>query len=289
MLPTFICPGAQKSATTTLYKILKQHPDVFLPDRKELKFFSGENWNKGLGWYQRQFEAYSEQKAVGDITPHYMWTKRAVKRIYDTLGPSVKFIFMLRNPAERTFSQYRMDLKSGIVKRSFEECVEKEISALTNDKNPVTQYVSNGLYGQQIEWFLEYYTKENMYFVLFEDFVRDIEKECAGIFSFLEIEKKPDIDYNIQSLADFEPRNLKLYVLTKKIAYGIRKRILTHVKSKKIVRKANRLVGKIIIGKGADPLPPPKISDQEKAALLAFYESDIETLERIISRKGLWK
>jgi hypothetical protein len=61
-LPNFLCVGAQKSGTTTLYEILKTHPDIFLPRKiKETKFFVyEENLQKGKEWYEKEF--FSEVK-----------------------------------------------------------------------------------------------------------------------------------------------------------------------------------------------------------------------------------
>ena len=40
MFPNFVVIGAPKSGTTSLFHYLKQHPDVYLPVRKELHYFS---------------------------------------------------------------------------------------------------------------------------------------------------------------------------------------------------------------------------------------------------------
>lgn len=37
--PDFIGIGAQKAGTTWLYKNLKQHPNIWLPEIKELHYF----------------------------------------------------------------------------------------------------------------------------------------------------------------------------------------------------------------------------------------------------------
>jgi len=39
-LPTFLVIGTNKAGTSTLYSVLKAHPQVFLPYRKELHFFN---------------------------------------------------------------------------------------------------------------------------------------------------------------------------------------------------------------------------------------------------------
>jgi len=70
MLPNFLCVGAQKAGTTTLYEILKQHPDIFLPKKiKETKFFVfEEKYQKGKAWYESAFfSEWKNEHAVGEV------------------------------------------------------------------------------------------------------------------------------------------------------------------------------------------------------------------------------
>ena len=49
-LPEFLGLGTQKGGTTTLHRLLEQHPDVYLPACKEVHFFD-QNHDEGEGWY----------------------------------------------------------------------------------------------------------------------------------------------------------------------------------------------------------------------------------------------
>ena len=40
LLPGFLIVGAAKAGTTTMFQLLSQHPEVFLPEVKECRFFS---------------------------------------------------------------------------------------------------------------------------------------------------------------------------------------------------------------------------------------------------------
>ena len=51
-LPNFMCIGAAKSGTTSLYDILKQHSDIFVPSFKEPHFFDIPSaYKNGISWY----------------------------------------------------------------------------------------------------------------------------------------------------------------------------------------------------------------------------------------------
>ncbi len=107
--PTFLCVGAQKAGTTSLYNIIKQHSQIFMPQKKELHFFDWhENFAKGNDWYFKKFQNSEKYLARGEITPNYIYKEYVPKRILDIIGKDVKLIFMLRNPADRAFSHYKM-------------------------------------------------------------------------------------------------------------------------------------------------------------------------------------
>ena len=67
MKPNFIGIGAQKCATTWVYRVLEDHPAALLSDPKELHFFSS-NFDRGYQWYERHFPETSSAKAVGECS-----------------------------------------------------------------------------------------------------------------------------------------------------------------------------------------------------------------------------
>ncbi len=101
-------PGAQKSATTTIYMWLKQHPDVFLCTPKEPEFFLNETlFEKGIEFYSKEyFSQVNNQKLVGEASINYLASKEAAERIFDTFGAEMKFIVVLREPVSRINSAY---------------------------------------------------------------------------------------------------------------------------------------------------------------------------------------
>lgn len=70
-LPDFLCIGSQRAGTTWLHECLREHPDLFLPEQKELHFFNS-SFDKGLEYYSSMFKGgvYGEQK-FGEISPNY--------------------------------------------------------------------------------------------------------------------------------------------------------------------------------------------------------------------------
>ena len=101
-LPDFLGVGVQKGGTTTLQKLLEQHPGAFLPAAKELHYFSL-HYARGESWYRQQFAAASPGQRNGEITPYYLFHPEASKRIQSLL-PQVRLVVLLRDPVQRTLS-----------------------------------------------------------------------------------------------------------------------------------------------------------------------------------------
>jgi len=108
-LPDFLCVGVEKCGTTSLYDLLKQHPDIGLSRYKETQFFNS-HWHEGISWYQEKFSHLPDRcKAIGEITPAYHRFPEVIPRIKQVLGEEIKIIIMLREPRRRAFSHYIHD------------------------------------------------------------------------------------------------------------------------------------------------------------------------------------
>ncbi|MEL7147808.1 MAG: sulfotransferase domain-containing protein, partial [Bacteroidota bacterium] len=110
-LPDFLCIGAQKSGSSTLYWWLKQHPQLAMSFDKESKFLD-RYYSKGEKWYRHQFPLASSRKLAGDNTPYYLFHPLVPERAH-ALCPNAKVIMILRNPIDRAYSQYQMECRKG--------------------------------------------------------------------------------------------------------------------------------------------------------------------------------
>jgi len=184
-----IIGGTEKGGTTSLYNLLKEHPKVLMPRAKELHFFSDENYftENDVDYqqyhrmffgrsYKYKFKLYykylSGARIFGDASPEYMWWNSAPHRVYQ-YNPLAKWLILLRNPIDRAFSHYKMNVfKKGAKKGhqneqlSFMEAIiqEKERckkSLPLQDKN--FSYMDKGLYSKQLKNIYKYFDKNNVY------------------------------------------------------------------------------------------------------------------------------
>jgi len=113
--PNFLIVGAAKSGTTSLYAYLKQHPDIFMPEWKELSFFTGDTFTplhkaKKPQYYYRVFAKAKNEAAVGEASTSYLYDETAAGMIKEKLG-NIKIIIALRDPVAMSYSLYNHQLQ----------------------------------------------------------------------------------------------------------------------------------------------------------------------------------
>src|SRR5271155_2081026 len=89
--------------------MLKRHPQIYMPDLKEPRFFAGdlrdlfEPSSSGarpetLEEYLSLFDAAGEDQRVGEASPSYLRSETAASAIAD-VQPAARIIAILREPA----------------------------------------------------------------------------------------------------------------------------------------------------------------------------------------------
>ncbi len=245
-LPNFICVGAQKAGTSTLYDVLKQSPDIYFPPKKELHFFEKpEQYEKGIEYYEQFFnDKYHNEKLIGEITPEYLFYSYVPQRIFDSLG-KIKIIILLRNPASRAYSQFNFHKMFQVedLNSDFLELIKKE--ELTQNPSQYktwcepTYYLSKSLYYEQIKRYIDLFGKENVYVGIFEEMFNKDDLKLDSLFQFLDLPKfefsmthsnpsiinKNNTSFNLMSVAK---RNIDKIIpksLTQKLASTLKKQM----------------------------------------------------------------
>jgi hypothetical protein len=208
--PDFIIIGAAKAGTTSLYKVLTRHPDIFMPTPKEPEFFARDDrYAAGIAEYARLFEAAAPDQICGEastiysLSPLFPHTAGRIR----THVPQAKLIYVLREPVARAYSYYVQLVKnrqnasqSPAVARSFEECVfpaaypgrvrGSDFFAGFDGHLPDDPelFLAGSDYIGQIATYLTEFERSQIHFVLFEDFMRRPDQTLAGILSFLGVD-----------------------------------------------------------------------------------------------------
>src|SRR5918992_1234170 len=117
MLPNFLIIGAAKAGTTSLWAYLREHPQVFMAEPKELHFFvAASNWKRGLGWYESHFDRAKGSVAVGEACGAYSRfpTHRGVPARIAGVVPDARLIYLVRHPIDRMVSNYVLNVRLGV-------------------------------------------------------------------------------------------------------------------------------------------------------------------------------
>ncbi len=222
MQPSFICIGFQKCGTTTLWDIMRQHSGIVLTqDVKEPMYYrvKGLRTIGGKKWYERRYfgnVSESDPRMPGEVNAGLTFGN-APKKIAKDFSKDTKFIFMMRNPVDRSYSAYKYFLALGFLpmhimrydaKHGHAEGFDHYVHYVLDDENRRAKILKRQLpylvFSQSMyQWQIEQYTKnfpiENMHFVIFEEFIKDQEAACKEIYSFLGLPEDPNIQYGITS------------------------------------------------------------------------------------------
>lgn len=186
--------GAQKAGTTSLAFWLDQHPDLCLSEPKEPDFFTL-NHERGLKWYSSVFKG-AENRIFVDASSSYSMAPietyasahnplRGVPRRIHAVNPAAKFIYVLREPVERTYSSYWHSVRAGEEKHSFGDVLQAN-----------SLYVRTSDYFHQLNEYLEYFSLDAFLFIPFEDLKADPQGVARRCFEFLSI-AQPDFEVTV--------------------------------------------------------------------------------------------
>ncbi len=172
IFPNTFIVGVQKSGTTTLDDWLSQHPEIYGYDTlKDVHLFArfksfGEIENR----LKQEPAAYSGEPVVLQSAVNYIFYPDMLKQIAQH-SPGAKLIVILRNPVQRAFSAYYYFKKMLREKRPVHQALmysPKKDLPFSKDNNDFT-YIEHGLYAAQIKSCLQYFSKEQLLILDYEE------------------------------------------------------------------------------------------------------------------------
>jgi hypothetical protein len=262
MLPNFLVIGTMKGGTSSLYRYLLDHPQIFMPALKEPLFFST-NWDRGLDWYERLFDGAGQARAVGEASTEYSAypLHPGVPERIAKVVPDVRLVYLVRHPIERMLSEYHDYLVRG---------VHQDLTPEQPHLRDGYCYVSS--YAMQIEHYLEYFSRDQLLIVKSEDLKSDRSRILRRVYEFLRV----DGGYESKQL-EREFHNTSARRQRRPLDHTLRRipgyRSAASVAPRSLARLKDRLTTK-------KAPPRPKLSDGARREIEDRLRDDVRRLRR---------
>ena len=163
-VPSFFIVGAPKCGTTSLNDYLRQHPGIFIPERKELHHFGSDlrffkSARPTHGEYLANFAPAQPDQIAGEASVWYLFSQLAAQEIHD-FCPAAKIIIMLRSPADMLHSlhsQYLFESNEDLA--DFAAALAAEEDRGQGRRLPPGSNYREGLLYRRVARFAEHYLR----------------------------------------------------------------------------------------------------------------------------------
>jgi hypothetical protein len=279
-LPNFIVIGVAKAGTTSLYRYLDQHPEIFMCPEKGTNFFGYEDardwkWHdegdppllrhfhvRTFADYEAAFAGATNEPAVGEVSPQYFRCPTAARRIHEHI-PEAKLVASLRNPADRAFSGFLMRTRRG-----------EKVADADAELTPESSHVREGFYYERMKRYFDLFPREQIRTYLFEDFKRDPTAIVQDLYEYLGVSREFVPDTGVRH----NPANVPRSKVLNRVFYHPR-----------VIRGAKAVLPQRVqtMAKGLrqrNLRPAPTFPRELRARLQDVYREDILRLEALLDR-----
>lgn len=246
MLPDFASIGPVRSGTSLLSDYIMQHPCVALPLTKEIQLMRSPTKRMFLGQFPtqqegRQIAARYGKAITGYCTP--IMPNMSFPYVAAEIAPELKFVVILRNPIDRTFSHFKWDaMLSARTRRDplwkrfpdFDEMVRLEIASIAKGGcglRPVAGasgggYLEYGVYLPFLEHLFRFFDRDRALILNANEFFADPKATAKKIYGFLDLPPYEPVETPVKNPTPkeemspetrkalrehFEPLNRQLY------------------------------------------------------------------------------
>ena len=276
--PNFFIVGAPRSGTTSLYFYLRDVPGIYMSPVKEPNYFAPDLYTRYRGKpilafgkyfcnrakYLELFKNVKDEVAVGEASASYLSDYETPGRIKEAV-PGARIIVILRDPVERAYSHYLLDVRAGWQRASFEEAARTDF------------YLQPTFYAKHLRRYLDVFHSDHVKILIFEELVQDPRKAVSEVLQFLGVNAEPPAivgeAYNVFTIPRWpfvgrflqsRPVRITMRLLPPRIRLTMRQRVLYRQASK------------------------PVMPEKARRFLEDAFRSDVQRLEQILGRSLPW-
>ena len=280
--PNFFIVGAPKAGTTSLYYYLLEVPQIYLSPVKEPRFFNSKHVHinsQKISEQKKYLELFKDVKkeiAIGEASTSYLEDPETPFLIQKAI-PNARIIIILRDPVERAYSHYQMEILAKATNLPFEKIIRMDSNSLK--KNPHLQGILQpGFYSESVKRYLEIFGTKQVKILVFEDFIVNTKERVEEIIQFLnidhqiknfksEIHHAPTMD-RIPILQNFYENKIVLKIARSLLSPSTRWYLNEKIFSKNV--------------------PRSKMLEKDKIFLQNLYREDVQKLRKILDNSLPW-
>jgi hypothetical protein len=202
-VPEFFIIGHHKCGTTALYEMLRRHPQLFLPDLKEPKFFDSDlrpllnpspasEVPDTYEQYLALFASARPDQRIGEASPSYLRSEVAARAIAE-VQPDARSIAILREPASFVRSLHLQLVQEQVEQeQDLRRAVEGE--EIVRAGRRVKRYSDHVRYTEQLRRFHDVFGRERVLVLIYDDFRADNAATLHAVLGFLEVDDEVAVE-----------------------------------------------------------------------------------------------
>jgi hypothetical protein len=295
--PNFFIVGAPKCGTSSLFRYLSDHPEIFVPDRKELNYFCTDltfrhykiaHRDSSLDSYLALFSGWTSELRAGEASPMYLYSRVAAKKIH-AISPDASIIIMVRNPVDLVYSLYYQLLETGDEDiDNFEDALNAEEDRRKGLRIPRTdaasgpvealRYTAIASFSGQIQRYVDIFGRDNVMVLVYDDFAAATRSEYENVLRFLGVA----VDH-VPELVTYNPNR----VIANKLLWRIRSFGPPAMRAAWMKALPPGIRRAVLRGLGNLSLresPRPPMRPETREALQSLFEPEVEWLSRFLNR-----
>lgn len=198
--PDFLVIGAQRAGTTTLYRLLSEHPGIIRPTVSKGIGYFDVHYGKGLRWYLSHFPlnvGHKKARLAFESSGYYLFHPLAAERIAHD-RPDIRVVAMLRDPVERAYSAHQHERARGFETEDFEQALALEQRRLSGEVDRLRNelgyeshehrhhaYVTRSQYSEQLQSYIDHLGRDRVFIIDADRFFADPEVEFTELQRWL--------------------------------------------------------------------------------------------------------
>jgi hypothetical protein len=184
MYPNLFVIGAAKSGTSALHYYLSLHPEVHMSREKEPHYFSramaGEK-RLSRRAYERLFDSDLPIRGESSVSYSFWPYPQGVPEEIHAVAPAARFIYLVRDPVERSIIHYFHRVGLGTETRTLREVV-------SDPRDHDERYLAASSYATQAEQYLKLFPADRLLILDHSELRHDRHRALRKIFGFLDVD-----------------------------------------------------------------------------------------------------